>query len=343
MQNGGQRNCQGRGMSQRVEVRRACAAAHPQPFLTCGFEAGIVALTLRPQGVSPLETEAAAVNGKPVVIGNGLIFRAAPVFLPVVPILVVAGTFAGFGLAEGAAVFLPNPPSAIGGLAIFVHSQPGRADWITDRNRFRGFRAAWIEGNKSLALIDRFHGVVDAFHIVALVGKEGAFFQRNRLIRSCEDLSGDGGIGDIARCGQLVERQAGDAVHQHMTFVAPVELIPALIVLVGGRVDAEGAVLIAFWVVFLGELVFCKGFWVVLLRVCHDGCGIQTNERRIHHAQLIQLPHQIGHDRLQRTVVQLPQAAVIRPVGRQRLHDVKAAVMGDDAVVVQIIRQICDL
>ncbi len=47
-----------------------------------------------------------------------------------------------------------------------------------------------------------------------------------------------------------------------MTFVAPVELIPALIVLVGGRVDAEGAVLIAFWVVFLGELVFCKGFWL---------------------------------------------------------------------------------
>ena len=32
---------------------------------------------------------------------------------------------------------------------------------------------------------------------------------------------------------------------------------------------------------------------------------------------------------LQRTVVQLPQEAVIRPVGRQRLHDVKAAVMSD--------------
>ena len=75
-------------MSQCVEVRRACAIAHPQPFLTCGFEAGIVTLTLRPQGVSPLEIETAAVNGKPVVIGNGLVFRAAPVFLPVVPILV---------------------------------------------------------------------------------------------------------------------------------------------------------------------------------------------------------------------------------------------------------------
>ena len=107
--------------------------------------------------------------------------------------------------------------------------------------------------------------------------------------------------------------------------------------------DAEGTVRVAFGVVFLGELAFCKGLRVVLLGVCHDGRGIQANERRIHHAQLIQLPHQIGHDRLQRTVVQLPQAAVIRPIGRQRLHDVKAAVMGDDAVVVQIIHQICDL
>ena len=91
--------------------------------------------------------------------------------------------------------------------------------------------------------------------------------------------------------------------------------------------DAEGAVWVAFRVVFLGELVFCKGFRVVLLRVCHDGRGIQANERRIHHAQLIQLP----------------QEAVIGPVGRQRLHDVKAAVVGNEAVVVQIIHQICDL
>ena len=42
--------------------------------------------------------------------------------------------------------------------------------------------------------------------------------------------------------------------------------------------DAEGAVQIAFRVVFLGELVLCKGFWVVLLRVCHDGRGIQANK-----------------------------------------------------------------
>ena len=107
--------------------------------------------------------------------------------------------------------------------------------------------------------------------------------------------------------------------------------------------DAEGAVWVAFWVVFLGELVFCKGFRVVLLRVCHDRRGIQADERRIHHAQLIQLPYQAGHDRLQRTVVQLPQETVIGPVGRQWLHDVEPAVAGNKPVIVQIIHQICDL
>ena len=95
-------------MSQCVEVRRACAIAHPQPFLTCGFEAGIVTLTLRPQGVSPLEIETAAVNGKPVVIGNGLVFRAAPVLLAVVPILVAARANTSLRLAERTAVFLPG-------------------------------------------------------------------------------------------------------------------------------------------------------------------------------------------------------------------------------------------
>ena len=305
MQNGGQRNSQGRDVGQRIEVCRAGSIARPQPFLTCGFEAGIVTLTLCTQGGCSLETEAAAVNGKPVIVWNGLILGAAPVLLAVVPVFVAAGTFAGFGLAEGAAVFQAGAP-LVCRLSVLVHSQSGLTDRITGRKRFRGFRTAWIEGDKSIALIDHFYGIVYAFHIVALVCKEGAFFQRNRLIRGREDLSGDGRISNVARCGQLVERQAGDAVHQHMTFVAPVELIPALIVLVGGRMDAQSAVRVTFRVTFLGELAFRKGLRVVLLRVCHDGRGIQANERRIHHAQLIQLPHQVGDDRFQLTVVQLP-------------------------------------
>ena len=132
VQNSGQRNRQGGDVGQRVEVRRACAAAHPQPFLTCGFEAGIVTLALCTQGVCPLETEAATVNGKSVVIGNGPVFRAAPAFLSIVPVLVVAGASTGLGLAEGAAVFLAGTP-IIGGFAVLVHGEPGLADRITCR------------------------------------------------------------------------------------------------------------------------------------------------------------------------------------------------------------------
>ena len=131
-------------MGQRIEVCRACAVAHPQPFLTCGFEAGIVMLTFCPQGVSPFEIEAAAVNGKPVIVWNGLVFRAAPVFLAVVPVLVVAGTFAGFGLTERAAVFLPNPPSAIGGLAIFAYGETSFSDRITNGQFFRTLCTALV-------------------------------------------------------------------------------------------------------------------------------------------------------------------------------------------------------
>ena len=132
MQNGGQRNSQGRDMSQRIEVCRAGSIAHPQPFLTCGFEAGIVTLALRPQGVSPFKVETTAVNGKSVIVWNGLIFRAAPVFLPIVPVFVVAGTFAGFGLTERAAVFLAGTP-IVGRFAVLVHGEPGLADRITGR------------------------------------------------------------------------------------------------------------------------------------------------------------------------------------------------------------------
>ena len=121
-------------MSQCIEVRRAGAVAHPQPFLTCGFEAGIVTLTLRPQGVSPLEIETAAVNGKSVIVWNGLVFRAAPVFLAVIPVFVVARANTGFGLTEGTAEFLPGT-MIVGGFAILVHGQPGRADRITGRKR----------------------------------------------------------------------------------------------------------------------------------------------------------------------------------------------------------------
>ena len=132
MQNGGQRNSQGRDMSQRIEVCRAGSIAHPQPFLTCGFKARIVTLALCTQGVCSLETEAAAVNGKSVIVWNGLIFRAAPVFLPIVPVFVAARANTSLRLAEGAAVFLAGTP-IVGRFAVLVHGEPGLADRITGR------------------------------------------------------------------------------------------------------------------------------------------------------------------------------------------------------------------
>ena len=276
MQNGGQRNSQGRDMSQRIEVCRAGSIAHPQPFLTCGFEARIVALTLCTQGVCSLETEAATVNGKPVIRGDDPVFNATPVFLPVIPVFVVTRANTGFGLTEGAAEFLPGT-IIVGGFAIFVHSQSSITDQVTCRKSF-ALGIAFFEGDKSFPIIDRFHGVVDAFRVVALIREKGTSLQREDLVGCGEDVNGNCGIHDVGLGGQLVERQAGDAVHQHMALVPPVELIPPLIVLVGGRVDAEGAVRIVFRVVFLGELVLCKGFWIVLLRVCHDGRGIQANK-----------------------------------------------------------------
>ena len=147
MQNGGQRNRQGGDMSQCIEVRRAGAVAHPQPFLTCGFETGIVSFALCTQGIDTLKTQAFPVNGKSVIVWNGLVFRAAPVFLAVVPVLVVAGTFAGFGLTERAAVFLPGTP-IVGRFAIFVHSQSSITDQVTCRKSF-ALGIAFFEGVKA--------------------------------------------------------------------------------------------------------------------------------------------------------------------------------------------------
>ena len=98
--------------------------------------------------------------------------------------------------------------------------------------------------------------------------------------------------------------------------------------------NAEGTVRVAFGVVFLGELVLCKGFWVVLLRVRHDGCGIHANEGGVHDPHLIEFLHLCRHNFFQCNVIYFFEETVIRPVGRQQLHDVEPAVMGNESVVI---------
>ena len=131
MQNGGQRNRQGRDMGQCIEVCRAGSVTHPQPFLTCGFEAGIVSFALCTQGIDTLKTQAFPVNGKSVIRGDDPVFNAPPVFLPVIPVFVVAGTNTGLGLTERAAEFLPGT-MIVGSFAILVHGEACLADRIAN-------------------------------------------------------------------------------------------------------------------------------------------------------------------------------------------------------------------
>ena len=102
---------------------------------------------------------------------------------------------AGFGLAEGAAEFLPGT-IIVGGFAIFVHSQSSITDQVTCRKSF-ALGIAFFEGDKGFPIIDRFHGVVDAFRVVALIREKGTSLQREDLVGCGEDVNGNCGIHDV--------------------------------------------------------------------------------------------------------------------------------------------------
>lgn len=128
-----------------------------------------------------------------------------------------------------------------------------------------------------------------------------------------------------------------------MALVAQVKLMTPLIVLVGGGVYAQSAVRVGLGMVLWPKLILCKGFRIVLTGVGSNRCRIQANEGGIYNAKLVEFLRLLGHDRFQLTVVHFLHKPVIGPVGRRRLCDVKAAVVGDDSVIIQIICQISDL
>ena len=134
-------------MSQCVEISSTAAISNPEPFLTRCLKAGVITLTLCTQGIDTLKMQAFPVNGKSVVCWNGLIFGASPVPLTVVPVFVVTRANTGFGLAEGAAEFLPGT-IIVGGLAIFVHSQSSITDQVTCRKSF-ALGIAFLSGIKA--------------------------------------------------------------------------------------------------------------------------------------------------------------------------------------------------
>ncbi len=114
--------------------------------------------------------------------------------------------------------------------------------------------------------------------------------------------------------GQFIEGQAGNAVHQHMVFVPPAKLIVPLVMLIGGGMNAQGAVRVSFEMVLWLELILGKGFWIVLLCIRSNGRRVQTNERSVHNAQFVQLFHLLRHNFLQFPIVYFFEKTVISPV-----------------------------
>ena len=264
---GGIGHSQGRNVSQSVQICRALPITDPKPFLASFFESGIVAFTFCTQGVGSFEAQTLSVNGAPVIRRNGLVFGAAPVFLSVVPIFVVTRTDGCLRLPEGTAEFLSEPTMSIRSFSILAHRQPSFANGIADCQFLWLFGASVVQRDHGFSLINIFHSVVEIAHIITFVRKKGTLPDGKDLVAGREDIFCGRSICHICRGRQFIKRQSGNAVYQHVAFVAPVKLIVALIVLIGGGMDAQGAVRVTAGMVFRIKFIRGKRFFPIFLQV----------------------------------------------------------------------------
>ena len=262
---------------QRVQVGSTVCVTNPKTFLAGSLEAGVVTFAFGAQGIRAFEVGAVPVNGKSVGIWDSFVFGAASVFLAIVPVFVVTGAAVGFGLAERTTELLARTAMAIGSLTIFVHGKAGVAEGIAGRKFFRVFCIAFVQWNDSFTPADVFYQVVEGGHIIGFVTQEGTLLKRDEMVGSGKYFPRNGRIRHIGGGSQFIKGQAGNAVHQHMVFVSPVKLISPLIVLIGGGMNARRTVRIGFGMVFWFELIFGKGFWIVLRCVCRNRGLIQAN------------------------------------------------------------------
>ena len=214
-----------------VEICGTVAVADPKALLPGGFEAGVIPLTFRAQGVGSFELQALAVDGEAVVVRDGPVLGTAAVLLAVVPVFVVAGALAGLGIAERTTILLPSPSFA-SRLAVLVHGQTRVADGVA-RGKLGGiFGVALIQRDDGVTVVEVLYRVVDVLFIVSLVANEGAFVDGKYGCGSGHDILGDGSVMDTGGRCKLIKRQAGDTVDEDMVLVAPVVLEVLLVVLV---------------------------------------------------------------------------------------------------------------
>ena len=227
--------------------------------------------------------------------------------------------------------------------AILVHGKTGLTNDIAGKKRCGILRAARVERNDAITVIHSLYGIVDCLDVVALIPNEGELVKRQKRIRAREDVKGDGAVGNIGGGRHFVKGQTGDTVHQHMALVAPVEGVVLFGMLVGGGMHAQTTVGVGLRLMLLRELICLKGLGIVLGRVRSDRRRIKANERCVQNTPFIQRLYLRLHEFFQNRMIHIAQKAVKRPIGGQRLHDVEAAVVRNDEIVVQKVHKVCDL
>ena len=67
VQHGGVSNGKRGNVCNGIQVGGAAGVTHPEPFLSCSFETGIISLAFGAQCVDTFETQAFAVNGEAIM------------------------------------------------------------------------------------------------------------------------------------------------------------------------------------------------------------------------------------------------------------------------------------
>lgn len=199
--------------------------AYPKTFLGSSLESGIVPFTFRPERKNGFEFQRISLNGKPVVVWNCHIFCAAGGLTFLVKALMCAGTIVQMGGSFIGATSFLSGFSVLCKFSVPMHGKTCFADRCAAWQSGRFFRISLVERNDTLSVVKFPNGVIDCLDIIGLIANERAFLYRQIAVGSFQDVQSHSRICYISGGGQLTKRKPGDAVHQHMVFIAPIKLI----------------------------------------------------------------------------------------------------------------------
>ena len=155
-----------------------------------------------------------------------------------------------------------------------------------------------------------------------------------------KDIKGNRGIRHIGSGGHLTDRKPRNAVHQDMVFVTPVEFIVLFVCLVGSRMDSQSAILVRLRLVALFKFTRQKRFGVILRSVSSNGGGVKADKGGIDDAAGGKMEYLGFHNVGKYVVVKVLQETVKCPIGRQGFGNIKAAIMGNEKVIIEVVHKV---